>query len=122
MPSRLSETRIVTPLQSRTSSSAWGVKPRLTPEATPISPAQRTKFGPFVAAPNGSRSFSNPWQHDPLPDFTGVVRWKAQANRLRPKGYRARPLTLPPEPLKDFESLSALPTRLFWIGHASFLF
>ncbi|MFT3925502.1 MAG: MBL fold metallo-hydrolase [Myxococcales bacterium] len=98
------------------------MKPRLTPEPTPISAAQRDHFGPFVASPGAAGVFSNPWEHEPLPDFAGVLRWKTQTNLARPKGYRARPLPIPAAARSDFEALGALPTKLFWIGHASFLF
>ena len=97
------------------------MKPRLTPEPTPISAELRRKFGPFVSSPARAGGFANPWEHPPLPDFSGVLRWKARANPLRPKGYRAHPLTLPAHPLADFDALGAVRTKLFWIGHASFL-
>ncbi len=96
------------------------MKQRLSPEPTLISDAQRRQFGPFVASPSGQGSFENPWQHDPLPDLAGLLRWRTQGNLVRPKGYRPRPLSLPTHPLQDFATLGAVPTRLFWIGHASF--
>ena len=73
-----------------------------------------------MASPGEKGTFANPWQHDPLPDLAGVLRWRTQGNQVRPKGYRARPLPLPAQPLSDFAGLGPLPTRLFWIGHASF--
>lgn len=97
------------------------MKQRLTPAPTPISDAQRAQFGPFVASPTAATGFANPWEHAPIPAFADVVRWKSQANRARPRAYRASPLTLPADPLGDFASLAPMPTRLFWIGHASFL-
>jgi L-ascorbate metabolism protein UlaG (beta-lactamase superfamily) len=50
-----------------------------------------------------------------------VLRWKTQANPLRPRGYKPAVLPRPTAPLADFQALSPAETRLFWIGHASFL-
>jgi L-ascorbate metabolism protein UlaG (beta-lactamase superfamily) len=86
-----------------------------------VSDAQRREFGAFVGPPLRNGAFANPWHHERLPDIIGVLRWKMRANRLRPAGYRPSPLAIPQGSLQDFEALSDLPTRLFWIGHASFL-
>lgn len=88
---------------------------------TPISEELRGRFPAFFASPVTPKGFVNPWQHDPLPDLSGVLRWKTQKNALRSPGYRAEPLRLPEAPLADFVGLGSAPTRVFWIGHASFL-
>jgi L-ascorbate metabolism protein UlaG (beta-lactamase superfamily) len=97
------------------------VTTNLTPEPTPISEALRTRLGPFVASPTRGSGYANPWEHPALPGLGDVLRWKTQANPVRPSGYKPAPLSLPKEPLASFQELSPAATRLFWIGHASFL-
>jgi L-ascorbate metabolism protein UlaG (beta-lactamase superfamily) len=100
---------------------ACPVKNSLTPVPTPISAAQRSEFGPYVGSPTSASGFANPWEHPPIPGLSDVIRWKTRGNPLRKPGYQARPLALPASPLADFEGLQGFATKLFWIGHASFL-
>jgi L-ascorbate metabolism protein UlaG (beta-lactamase superfamily) len=81
----------------------------------------RARFAPYFESPRLDGLFQNPWGHPALPAVSDVLRWKLQRNGLRPPGYRVRPIDVPARALEDFETLAACPTRLFWIGHASFL-
>jgi L-ascorbate metabolism protein UlaG (beta-lactamase superfamily) len=51
----------------------------------------------------------------------GVLKWKLSPNVARQPGYRPAPLALPPAGWSDFLALPRQPTKIFWIGHASFL-
>jgi len=86
-----------------------------------IPDAIRAQFAPFFTESSVGAVYRNPWPHAALPTLTDVLRWKTQHNPLREANYRVQPLALPSAPLQDFESLAGTPTRLFWIGHASFL-
>jgi L-ascorbate metabolism protein UlaG (beta-lactamase superfamily) len=88
---------------------------------TPASDALRAEFAPYFAAHCVQGRFRNPWQHPPLPTLSDVLRWKSQPNRVRERGDRARPIPLPAQGYADFAALTGAPSRLFWIGHASFL-
>lgn len=89
---------------------------------TLVPSAVRERHAPFFSSPATPKGFENPWPHDSLPALGGVLRWKTQANPLRPLGYRPQPLELPAHPLAELEALGDAATRVFWIGHASFLF
>jgi L-ascorbate metabolism protein UlaG (beta-lactamase superfamily) len=91
------------------------------PEYLELSDSVRARFAPYLAAAHSGGVYGNPWVESALPGLPDVVRWKTQRNRARPAGYRASPLALPRTPLADFETLAGATTRLFWIGHASFL-
>ncbi|HKP59357.1 MAG TPA: MBL fold metallo-hydrolase [Polyangiales bacterium] len=93
----------------------------MTPENSAISAALRAEFPEYFSDPRGDGHFRNPWQHGAIGRGADVLRWKTQKNPLRERGYRARALPLPAEPLADYESLGGAPSRLLWIGHASFL-
>jgi L-ascorbate metabolism protein UlaG (beta-lactamase superfamily) len=75
----------------------------------------------FFEAPKQDGVYRNPWPHPHFPGILDVLRWKTQRNSQRPKGYEALPLTLPATGYADFMAEHAARTRLFWIGHASFL-
>lgn len=91
------------------------------PVDTPISPAIQRQFPEFCGTPRDGQLFRNPWPHAPLASLRDVLRWKTEANTARSKGYRPRAIPVPPAGLADFEALPASATRVFWIGHASFL-
>ena len=94
----------------------------LTPKRRDVAPLARDELAPYFASPRDGERFRNPWDHPSLPTLTGVLRWKAGGNRLREGGYRVRPLTAVDKALAAFEHAHTnSPTRLFWIGHASFL-
>ena len=84
-------------------------------------PALPEALAPYFASPTTSSGYRNPWQHAAIPAFADVLRWKTQTNRQRVPGYRARPLEVVPDALAAFARAGAAPTRVFWIGHASFL-
>jgi L-ascorbate metabolism protein UlaG (beta-lactamase superfamily) len=88
---------------------------------TPASDAVRAQFAPYFAEHREHGRFRNPWPHPPLPTLSDVLRWKSQTNRVRERGDRPRPIPLASQGYADFDALSAAPSRLFWIGHASFL-
>jgi L-ascorbate metabolism protein UlaG (beta-lactamase superfamily) len=92
----------------------------MTPQDRPIPSEIRAQFSDYFESPRANGQFRNPWSHPELPTGLDVLRWKTQRNVLRVAGYRTHPLTIPSTGLADFEALSS-PTRLFWIGHASFL-
>lgn len=78
-------------------------------------------FPEVFTSPSSGNLYRNPWPHPELPPGAkGLLRWKGSRNRLRPKGYVTRALDVPESALADFDALRA-PSRLFWIGHASFL-
>ena len=89
--------------------------------ATPIPEVLRETFNAYFAAERAGDQFRNGWQNESLPGLGDVLKWKLQANVQRPPGYKVRPLAVPQTALKDFQALSGASTRLFWIGHASFL-
>lgn len=93
----------------------------MTPELRPIPSAIRAEFPEYFRSPRQNGVFQNPWTHPALPRGADVLRWKMARNTQRPKAYRARALTLPEQPIADYASLAGAETRLFWIGHASFL-
>jgi L-ascorbate metabolism protein UlaG (beta-lactamase superfamily) len=93
----------------------------MNPQPSPIPAGLPGELAVYFADPQKDGAFENPWQHAALPTLPDVLRWKTMRNRLRASGYRARPLTSPATALADFEALAAGATRLFWIGHASFL-
>ncbi|HEY2733809.1 MAG TPA: MBL fold metallo-hydrolase [Polyangiales bacterium] len=86
----------------------------------PISASLRAQFAPYFASPRGEGQFRNPWPSPALPSLRDVLRWKTARNPLRERGMRQLPRAPIPNALADFEALSG-ETRLFWIGHASFL-
>jgi L-ascorbate metabolism protein UlaG (beta-lactamase superfamily) len=92
-----------------------------TPLATPIPESVREQFASFCNSPRDGDRFKNPWPHPALPGGREVLRWKLEPNTARPPGYRVGPIATPGTGLADFETLSGAATRLFWIGHASFL-
>jgi L-ascorbate metabolism protein UlaG (beta-lactamase superfamily) len=77
------------------------------------------------SAPKSRRlTFRNPWQHAALPTLGDVLRWKTGGKTARPAGYRASALPSVPDALARFEAertVGNAPSRVFWIGHASFL-
>ena len=81
----------------------------------------RARYAPYFGDPEEAGSFRNTWEHAVLPTLAGVVRWKTQANPHKAKGYRAQPLELAPNAYEEFARERGDDTRLFWIGHASFL-
>lgn len=91
------------------------------PTKTAIDPSVLREFAPYFQDPERDGVFRNTWPHEALPTLGGVLRWKTGDNPLKPKGYRARPLTLPEHAYETFAHERAGDTRLFWIGHASFL-
>ena len=88
---------------------------------TPIPAALRETFATYFAAERAGEQFRNGWQTGSLPRLGDVLRWKLQANVQRPPGYKVRPLSVPANALRDYMALAGAPTRLCWIGHASFL-
>lgn len=96
------------------------MSPLHTPRDTPISDAARARFAAFYRSPRDGTRFRNPWPHPALAGVRDVVRWKLQPNTARPPDYRVKPIARPEKGLSDFEALAGA-TRLFWIGHASFL-
>ena len=88
---------------------------------TPIPAALREQFAPYFAAERSGEQFRNAWQTTALPGLKDVMRWKLQPNVQRTPGYKVRPLHVPHTALADFQALDSAPTRLCWIGHASFL-
>jgi L-ascorbate metabolism protein UlaG (beta-lactamase superfamily) len=91
------------------------------PKDRPIPEAVRAQFAAYFEPARFDGGYHNPWPHPALPSLTDVLRWKTERNRSRETGYRARALQLPAAALADFEALTGAATRLFWIGHASFL-
>jgi L-ascorbate metabolism protein UlaG (beta-lactamase superfamily) len=92
-----------------------------TPRDTPIDEHIRERFADFCRSPRDGDRFRNPWPHPALASARDVLRWKLQANTARPPDYRVRPIATAPNGISDFEALAGAATRLFWIGHASFL-
>jgi L-ascorbate metabolism protein UlaG (beta-lactamase superfamily) len=85
-----------------------------------IADAVRAEFAPYFESAQHGSSFRNPWPHPSLPTVRDVLRWKA-GNKARPQGYRAQALTSVPHALTNFTAHEGAATRVFWIGHASFL-
>ncbi len=85
-----------------------------------IAPSLRRELPDYFKSPVDGSSFRNPWEHAQLPGFSSVLKWKLQANTLRPSDYRATPLPAAPDALAAFEGLPGT-SRIFWIGHASFM-
>src|SRR5688572_22527201 len=92
----------------------------LEPVSLAIPEGLRAELPECFDTPAVARGFRNPWEHPPLPGIKGVLRWKMGRNEARPRDYRMRPLPRPENALADFDALGE-PTRIFWIGHASFL-
>jgi len=90
------------------------------PHPSPVPAGVRAELAAYFGDPHEGGVFRNPWGHAALPGLPDVLRWKTARNRLRAAGYRVKPLTCPADALADFEALAGA-TRLFWIGHASFL-
>lgn len=86
-----------------------------------VAAALRAQFEPYFAAHVARDTYHNPWPHAEVPRLGDVLRWKAQPNRQRAPGYRAQPISVPAGALADFAALAGAATRVFWIGHASFL-
>jgi L-ascorbate metabolism protein UlaG (beta-lactamase superfamily) len=93
----------------------------MVPLHTPIADSLREPFAPYFEDPERAGSFHNPWPHAQLPSLLDLARWKTGANPLKPRGYRAHPVELTPNAYAEFAAASGSATRLFWIGHASFL-
>lgn len=93
----------------------------VTPTRRAIPESVRAEFAPYFESPRENGIFRNPWSHGALPTLKEVARWKAQANPSRPRGYRPELLPQIPDALAAFEARPRSGTRLFWIGHASFL-
>jgi L-ascorbate metabolism protein UlaG (beta-lactamase superfamily) len=92
-----------------------------TPRDTPIAEPVREQFADFCRSPQDGAHFRNPWPHPALASVRDVLRWKLEPNTARPPDYRVRPIASAESGLADFEALAGAATRLFWIGHASFL-
>lgn len=90
-------------------------------QPTTIPEPLREAFAEYLAPLQRDGRFQNGWGPLVLPGLTDVMRWKLKANTQRPPGYRTRPIPVPPSAVEDFERLQGAATRLFWIGHASFL-
>ena len=86
-----------------------------------IDPALRRELPQYFEAPAQGTYFHNPWGHPKLPGLGSVLKWKLEANTHRPPDYRHQLLHPEKEALADLEALPDT-TRIFWIGHASFLF
>lgn len=95
----------------------------LTPKRHPVDQTTTpSDLAPYFASPRDGARFRNPWDHPSLPTLTGVFRWKAGGNQVRTSSYRVRPLAQVEGALSAFEHAHAdSPSRVFWIGHASFL-
>ena len=93
----------------------------LRPIPRPADPTLPAALEPYFASPAANARYRNPWSHGAVPRFVDVLRWKTQSNRQRAPGYRARALDVVPDALAAFEATGTAPTRVFWIGHASFL-
>ncbi|MET0342631.1 MAG: MBL fold metallo-hydrolase [Polyangiales bacterium] len=93
----------------------------LEPRTRPSDPTLPKAIKPYFESPRTPSGFANPWEHAPVPSLGDVLRWKTQRNTVRPAGYRARPLEAVPDALAAFARSEGAPTRIFWIGHASFL-
>jgi L-ascorbate metabolism protein UlaG (beta-lactamase superfamily) len=87
----------------------------------PVSAAISAEFPDLFATNRAGRAYINPWPHPALPGLRGVLRWKTEENTLRPRGYRPRAVPIAAQPMAELAALSAHPTRIMWIGHASFL-
>ena len=85
----------------------------------------RAEFSSYFESPSESARpalFRNPWPHDALPTLGAVLRWKTGGKAARPSGYRAQALPEVPAALTAFDAgRGEAATRMFWIGHASFL-
>jgi L-ascorbate metabolism protein UlaG (beta-lactamase superfamily) len=92
-----------------------------TPRETPIPDPIREQYASFCGSPRDGGRFRNPWPHPAVAGVGELLRWKFEPNVARPHGYRVRPIATAEAGLAAFEALSGAPTRLFWIGHASFL-
>ncbi len=79
------------------------------------------ELAPYFTSPRAGAVFRNPWQHPPLPSLSAVVRWKTQGNEVRPRDYRVEPVPVVTDALAEFDARRGAATRVFWIGHASFL-
>jgi L-ascorbate metabolism protein UlaG (beta-lactamase superfamily) len=93
----------------------------MTPVAMRIAEHVKDSYPLFFEAPKQDGFYRNPWPHDRVPGFLDVLRWKTGRNEQRPRGYRARPLPIAHSGYADFMAERQAATRLFWIGHASFL-
>jgi L-ascorbate metabolism protein UlaG (beta-lactamase superfamily) len=90
-------------------------------ESTPIPTGVRERHAAYFQPPDRRRHFRNPWPHPRVPGLREVLRWRLRGNTLRAPGYKARPLAMPDDAYARFMAQPAASTRLFWIGHASFL-
>ena len=85
----------------------------------------RAEFSSYFESPSESARpalFRNPWPHGALPTLGAVLRWKTGGKAARPSGYRAQALPAVPAALAAFAAgRGEAATRMFWIGHASFL-
>jgi L-ascorbate metabolism protein UlaG (beta-lactamase superfamily) len=79
------------------------------------------EFAPYFASPEQKGGFRNTWEHPKLPTLLGVMRWKTGNNPHKQRGYRAESLELDSTAYAEFVAERDADTRLFWIGHASFL-
>ncbi|HEY6878665.1 MAG TPA: MBL fold metallo-hydrolase [Polyangiales bacterium] len=92
------------------------------PTRLPIPEAVRARHAPYFESPRTGGVYRNPWPHPRLPKVMDVLRWKVGGKSAqRPVGYRVAPLPVVPDALARFEAAPGAPSRLFWIGHASFL-
>ena len=102
---------------ARTHTQMHAMKPR----RPPLPDAVLARYPEYFASPGANGRFMNRWDHPGIPRLSNVMRWKLQRNTQREQGYQPEPRVIAPNALADFEALPG-PTRLFWIGHASFLF
>lgn len=91
------------------------------PTQLPIPDSLRAEFAPYFENPRAGSAFRNPWPHAALPRILDVLRWKARGKQVRPRDYRVQPLPRVPDALGRFDASPGAVSRLFWIGHASFL-
>ncbi len=91
------------------------------PTRLAIPESVRASHAPYFESPREGAIYRNPWPHPSLPKVMDVLRWKAQGKSARARDYRVRALPVVPDALQRFDATRGALSRLFWIGHASFL-
>ncbi|MDB4977100.1 MAG: hypothetical protein JWN48_5441 [Myxococcaceae bacterium] len=90
------------------------------PTSLEIPDVLRAEYGPYFESAQRGSGFRNPWPHPALPSVGDILRWKT-GGKGRPAGYRVRSLASVANALAEFDAHPGAATRVFWIGHASFL-
>ena len=92
----------------------------MTPESLPRPDGLDAMDQVYFESPWAGRRFQNPWDAPPLPGPGALLKWQTTRNPHRSRKRQKVRLPVVQSPLEALAAMDG-PTRVLWIGHASFL-